>query len=96
MSGGSLDYLAFKMNDELYDQASVHYSNVDNPEEAIHARRDDPFEDRDISELVFDVACLVHALEWYKSGDICEKTYREVLAKFKKNYLQKAGEENDT
>lgn len=87
MSGGSLNYLAFKMNDELYDQACVHYSNVDNPKEAICARRDDPFEDSDISELVFDVACVVHALEWYKSGDICEETYREILAKFKKNYM---------
>ena len=87
MSGGSLNYLAYKMNDELFDQTSVHYSNVDNPKETLYARRDNPFEDRDVSELVFDVACVVHALEWYKSGDICEETYREVLAKFKKNYI---------
>lgn len=87
MSGGSLNYLAFSMNDELYNKAHVHYSNVKNPKEATSARCDDPFEDRDVSELVFDVACIIHALEWYKSGDICEETYREVLSEFKKNYI---------
>lgn len=90
MSGGSLEYLAFRMNDALFDEASVHYSNVGNPKENMYARSDNPFEDKDISELVFDVACVIHALEWYKSGDICEETYREILAKFKKR-----GEDND-
>ena len=87
MSGGSLDYLAYKMNDELFRKCDVHYSNVSNPNETTYARSDDPFEDRDISELVFDVGCIIHALEWYKSGDICEETYREVLSKFKKSYF---------
>ncbi|MCQ2543605.1 MAG: hypothetical protein MJ126_05540 [Lachnospiraceae bacterium] len=87
MSGGSLDYLAFRMNDALFDEANVHYSNVGNPKENMYARSDNPFEDKDISELIFDVACVIHALEWYKSGDISEETYREILAKFKKSYI---------
>ena len=71
MSGGSLDYISYKMNDVLFPAANVHYSNILNKKEYTYARVENPMEDNDVSELVFDVACLLHSLEWYKSGDNC-------------------------
>ena len=46
-------------------------------------------EDREISELIFDVFDLIHAYDWYASGDTCEGTYLEAKAEFKKKWLKR-------
>ena len=53
------------------------------------ARRLNPLEDRAISELVYDVFCLLHSHDWYASGDTGEETYRADLKYFKKKWLSK-------
>ena len=45
------------------------------------------FEDREISELVWDVFNLIHDFDWYKSGDTCRETYLKSKADFKKKWL---------
>ena len=45
------------------------------------------FEDREISELVWDVLDLIHDYDWYASGDTCEETYLKRKAAFKKKWL---------
>lgn len=45
------------------------------------------FEDREISELVWDVLNLIHDFDWYKSGDTGKETYLKAKAEFKKKWL---------
>ena len=45
------------------------------------------FEDREISELVWDTFNLIHDYDWYASGDTCKETYLESKAAFKKKWL---------
>lgn len=45
------------------------------------------FEDREISELVWDVLTLLHDYDWYKSGDTDEDTYIKAKNDFKKKWL---------
>lgn len=57
------------------------------------ARRQNPFQDKQLSELTFDLFCLLHSLDWYLSGDTGEQTYRKDLAFFKKKWLKPSAED---
>lgn len=72
MSGGRFEYLDSQLKSEIFGWDEK-FSNV--------------FEDREISELVFDVLDLIHAYDWYASGDTCEETYLKAKAAFKKKWL---------
>ena len=52
------------------------------------ARKLDPMEDKQLSELVFDVLCLVYSADWYKSGDTGEDTYLADVKYFKQKWLK--------
>ena len=73
MSGGRFDY----MNDRLQDEI---FGWTDKPTNA--------FEDREISELVFDVFTLIHDFDWYKSGDTCEETWLKKKRAFKAKWFK--------
>lgn len=49
------------------------------------------FEDKEISELVWDVLDLIHDFDWYKSGDTCKETYLKAKAEFKKKWFSNRG-----
>ena len=76
MSGGHFEYLDSRLKDEIFGW-------TDKPENV--------FEDREISELVFDVLDLIHEFDWYYSGDTGKETYLEAKAKFKKKWLGNKG-----
>lgn len=44
-------------------------------------------EDREISELVWDVLTLLHEYDWYKSGDNGRDDYLEAKRNFKKKWF---------
>ena len=52
------------------------------------ARKINPLEDKMLSELVYDVFCLLHSADWYLSGDTGEETYLKDVAFFKKKWLK--------
>ena len=52
------------------------------------ARKLNPLEDREISELAFDMFCLIHSFDLYKSGDTDEEQYRKDLEYFKQKWLK--------
>ena len=54
---------------------------------------EDPLEDREISELVYDVFCLLHSYDWYKEADTSEDTYRKDVKYFKDKWLNKSQDE---
>lgn len=90
MSGGSLNYLALNMSDYLFSsRVRAHYENICDNNNARIARKLNPMHDRELSELMADVMCLLHALEWYESCDIGEESYKKYVNKFKKKWLKR-------
>ncbi len=53
------------------------------------ARKRNPLEDKQMSELVYDVFCILHSLDWYLSGDTGEDDYREDVKYFKNKWFYK-------
>jgi len=68
MSGGSLDYFFFKLEEHAKDLG-----------------------DKELNELVADLATLFHDREWYLSGDTCEGSWNESRDKFKDKWFTKHG-----
>ena len=90
MSGGSLNYLASTMCDSLFGyKTDRDYEMICNNANAIIARSLNPMHDRELSELMADVMCLLHALERYDSCDIGEEKYKECVNKFKAKCLKR-------
>jgi hypothetical protein len=76
MSGGRFEYLDGRLKEEIFGW-------TDRPHNV--------FEDREISELVWDVLDLIHDYDWYASGDTCKETYLKAKAKFKKKWFSNRG-----
>jgi len=49
------------------------------------------FKDRELDDLVKDLAELFHVREWYLSGDTCEGDWRESRDAFKAKWFTKLG-----
>ena len=80
MSGGAFDYHDSTLKSDMFP-----YSWCDDT----RSLRDDPFEDQEISQLMFDLLQLAHDLDWYKSGDTCEETYLKAKQKFRDKWFGK-------
>ena len=76
MSGGRFDYIDSRCKGEIFGFA-------DEPRNV--------FEDREISELVWDVFDLIHEFDWYVSGDTGKDTYLKAKAEFKRKWLKNSG-----
>ena len=53
----------------------------------------DPFEDEEISELIYDIFKLIRTFDYYKCADCTEKDYLEEKDKFKNKWLEKPKKE---
>lgn len=98
MSGGSHNYIANEINEALFEdrfenRIDNRYKNVCDEKIARIARNLNPMHDRELSELMADVMCLLHGLEWFDSCDIGEETYKECVNKFKAKWMHRT--END-
>lgn len=91
MSGGRFNY----QNDIVAQEIYGWYMSPDYGEhgfsQAKSARKVDPFEDKQISELIWDTFCLMHSLDWYQSGDTSEDTYLKDIKFFKNKWLKPSG-----
>lgn len=58
-----------------------------------YARRNNPLGDKMISEMVWDMFCLLHSYDWHVSGDTREETYLEDLKRFKDKWLNPPADE---
>lgn len=72
MSGGRWNYQDSSLQNEIF-------GFTDSPRNV--------FEDREISELVWDVFGLLHDFDWYESGDTCEETWLKAKEKFKRKWF---------
>lgn len=76
LSGGRFNYADNRAKDEIFGWKDKP-SNV--------------FEDREISELVWDMFGLIHDYDWYASGDTNKEDYLNAKAAFKKKWLNNRG-----
>lgn len=74
MSGGHFEYKDSALRYEIFGYGDT----IKNP-----------FEDIEISRLVYDVLELIHAYDWYKSGDTDESDYISEKNKFKDKWLKR-------
>ena len=90
MSGGRFNYEQRNLGYEMFPYSNVDYGmgSEDYWDSVQGARKRNPMEDKQLSELVFDVLCLVHSADWYLSGDTSEKTYRVDANFFKAKWLK--------
>ena len=77
MSGGVFGYSDIHAKNEIFGYDNK-FSNI--------------FEDREISELIFDVFDLIHDYDRYASGDTGEDTYLKAKAEFKRKWLKRDDE----
>ncbi len=71
MSGGSHNYICFRIEEDLVGK----------------------MHDRELNDLMADVARLAHAVEWMDSGDTCEETYRKEVSAFKEKWFADSRDE---
>lgn len=91
MSGGRFNYMDRTICTEIFDEyADYDLEGLKDLKDARkRVRRKNVFEDVEISELIFDVFCLIHSYDWYASGDTGEDTYRKDVEYFKKKWFGK-------
>lgn len=92
MSGGYFDYDNDRAARSIFDWGvEIDYGLGDGryyKTSVSTARKLNPLEDREISKLAFDMFCLIHSFDWYKSGDTGEEQYRKDLEYFKQKWLK--------
>lgn len=71
MSGGSHNYICYKIEEELVGQ----------------------MHDKELNDLMKDIAKLAHDLEWFDSSDYGENDYKKSVEKFKNKWFGKSRNE---
>lgn len=89
MSGGYFEYNNDVLCGEIFGYGIRANYGEQGFEQSKLARKINPLEDLVMSELVFDVFCILHSFDWYKSGDTCEETYRADVKRFKDKWLNR-------
>ena len=67
MSGGEMDYLCFKVQEQCFEKMC----------------------DDELNDMIPDLVDLLHALEWWRSGDTNEENYRVAARDFKNRWFGK-------
>ena len=85
MSGGHWNYTNDCVCNEIFNMSPDYGDRGFN--KSAYARARNPLEDSEISELVYDVFCLLHSADWYFSSDTGEETYRADIRRFKEKWF---------
>ena len=91
MSGGLWQYDNDTLAQSIYGWDMLPDYGEDGFSQSTEAWERNPLEDKLMSELVWDVFCVLHSYDWYKSGDTCEDSYREDVETFKSKWLRGIG-----
>lgn len=93
MSGGHWSYENDRLAHEIFSWNMDPNYGERGFSQAKFARKMNPLEDKQLSEMLWDMLCLLHSYDWYASGDTGEDTYQEDVAYFKKKWLNVPSEE---
>ena len=84
MSGGYWEYKDCDLANCIFNW------DIDiNFEDNLKARKQDPMKDPELSEMVYDLFCLLHSADWYLSGDTGFEDYRADVDRFKTKWFGK-------
>lgn len=93
MSGGSMDYvyssLAMALNIPSGSYGIGNGKRSSYNDDVKDTRRLNPMHDAELSEMMYDVSCLLNSLEWYESGDIGEEQYLADVSTFKSKWFNR-------
>ena len=89
MSGGRWCYNQSSLGYEMFPGCDVCYGlgRRGYLSDVKRARKLNPLENKQLSELAYDMLCLIHSADWYLSGDTGEDTYLEDVKFFKEKWL---------
>lgn len=76
MSGGHFNYLNNTLKSEMFGWS-------DKPHNVL--------EDRELSELTWDLLEVIHEYDYYVCGDTCKETYLKAKDEFKKKWFSNRG-----
>jgi len=90
MSGGRWCYNQCSLGYEMFPGCDVTYGlgEHDYADSVRLARKINPLEDKQLSELAFDLLCVIYSADWYLSGDTGENSYRADVEYFKNKWLK--------
>ena len=92
MSGGRFNHENDTLCRDLFQwHVSPEYNMGEDPDYKASvkaARRVNPMRDKVISEMLYDMFCLLHSFDWAESGDTDEETYRKDVLYFKRKWLK--------
>lgn len=92
MSGGHFDYFHDKITQQIYNwelDAGYNLGSKEQVWSANKARHMDPLNDVELSEMLYDLACVMKAHDWYVSGDTGPEDYDEAKQYFKNKWFGK-------
>lgn len=89
MSGGYCDYQNDSLANAIYQHCYPDYdlANERVKELSIIARKENPLGDKDLSMLLYDLLCVLHSCDWYRSGGIDKEKYKKDVQYFKEKWL---------
>lgn len=94
MSGGYFNYSNDSVARDIFGYGvDINYGLKKLKSDATKVWEENPLEDSEISELVYDVFCLLHSYDWYMSADNSEDMYRKDVKYFKDKWLNKSQDE---
>lgn len=88
MSGGSWNYESDNLCSRLYGYGIHADYGEGGRRQSAFARVLDPLQDGEISEMCFDMLCLLHSFDWYQCADTDEEQYRADVQAFKEKWLK--------
>ena len=88
MSGGKFDYRNDMLCSDIYGYDLYCDCGEKGFSQAKLARRHNPMRDQMISELVWDVFCLIHSLDWALSSDNRMEDYEDDVNHFKNKWFK--------
>lgn len=93
MSGGYFNYRNQSLADEIFGwNMSCRYGQY-GFSQAAKARQKNPLQDKIISELTWDLLCVLYSYDYYMCADTGEDDYREDVEYFKKKWLKPMSKE---
>lgn len=93
MSGGGFNYQQQSLAREMFGwNIDVDYG-ADGFSQAARARKINPMHDKLMSELCWDLLCVIHSLDYADSGDTDIDDYRGDVEYFKRKWLHASCEE---
>lgn len=95
MSGGHFNYLHDRIVGEVFDWEIDVYDFADDSQRlsASRARTLNPLNDVELSEMLYDIACVLMAHDYWRSGDCDVDCYNKAKQRFKGKWFGKTQKE---